>query len=535
MPQIAEIEELVTHKSLGFKHFARSHWLLALTAAVAALFVVECIVLALNWPFTKQDLTDVLQERSARSVTIGRFYRTYFPPGCVAEDIQFLHRLHKEKTPLITVRRLVMTSSWPRILTLQHKLTLVRIFDMNVTVPPSEPGQPSPVMPLTSNGKAGASVVIDRTIADGAVLKFLSKDPTKKPFTLTIDKLRLDGLGNNEPMFYRTIISNETPPGKIRSTGVFGTWNPQDPGNTPLHGAYNFDNANLAAFGGISGTLHSAGSFEGTLRRVNVSGSADIPDFKVRDTSHTRELTTGFQAVVDGIKGDTYVKSLTGHFDNTTVVFKGSVAGQEGQSGKLVSFDMAETSGRIEDLLDLFISAKLPPMTGRVTFRGHVDIPPGNAQLIERMRLQGEFGVGAGKFTDKETEADVSRLSESAEKHDKEPEKAETVLSDLKGQAIVTNGVAKLSHLTFTVPGAKANMEGTYNLVNYDVDLQGVLVTTGQPGDATTGVKSVLVKALSPFFKRKHGDKVVPFKITGNYDKPAMNLSLLNKNSGKKK
>jgi hypothetical protein len=444
----------------------------------------------------------------------------------VAEGIQFLHRAHKEKAPLITVQKLVMTTSWARLLTLQHRLTLVRIFDMHVTVPPSEPGKPNPIMPLTYSGKGGASIVVDRTVADGAVLDFLSKEPEKKPFRLMIDKLRLDGLGNNEPMFYRTIISTQVPPGKIRSTGVFGTWNPKDPGSTPLHGTYQFENANLAAFGGISGTLFATGKFQGTLKHVNVDGTTDIPNFKVTDTSHTRRLSTQFEAVVDGTKGDTFLSNVTAHFDNTTAYFKGSVAGQEGKSGKFVSLDMSEPSGRLEDLLNLFISAKMPPMTGSVIFRGHIDLPPGPTQFVERMRLQGDFGVAAGKFTDKGTEVDISRLSESADKHAKgqRPENPETVLSDLKGHAVANNGVATLSDLSFTVPGAQATLDGTYNLVNYKIDLHGMLTTTGQPGDATTGFKSFLVKAITPFFKRKHSEKVMPFKITGNYANPAVDL-----------
>ncbi|HTU47775.1 MAG TPA: AsmA-like C-terminal region-containing protein [Bryobacteraceae bacterium] len=526
MPQTAVAEARVPEEPVPQRHLRRRHWLLLGVGILVAFFATECIVLALNWPFNKQNLIDILQERSARTVTIDRFYRTYFPPGCVAEHIQFLHRVHKERTPLITVQGLVMTTSWARLLALQHRLTLVRIFDMHVTVPPSEPGKPNPIMPLTYSEKGGASIVVDRTIADGAVLDFLSKDPGKKPFRLVIDKLRLDGLGNNEPMFYRTIISNEMPPGKIRSTGVFGTWNPKDPGSTPLHGTYRFDDANLAAFGGVSGTLFSTGKFSGTLRHVNVDGTTDIPNFKVTDTSHSRRLSTQFQAVVDGTKGDTFLNNVTAHFDSTTVYFKGSVAGQEGQGGKLVSLDMSEPSGRIEDLLDLFISAKTPPMTGSVVFRGHVDLPPGPAQLVERMKLRGDFGVAAGKFTDKGTEGDITRLSDSAEKHAKgqKQEDPETVLSDLKGHAVADDGVATLSNLSFTVPGASATLHGTYNLVNYKIDLHGVLFTTGQPGDATTGFKSFFVKAITPFFKRKHAAKVVPFKITGNYSNPRMDL-----------
>ena len=80
--------------------------------AVAALAVIYIAVIAANWPFTQQAVIDALQERSLRTVTIGHFSRTYFPPGCTAEDIRFLHRKHKEKQPLITVGKLVLVTSY---------------------------------------------------------------------------------------------------------------------------------------------------------------------------------------------------------------------------------------------------------------------------------------------------------------------------------------------------------------------------------------------------------------------------------------
>jgi hypothetical protein len=70
-------------------------------------------IIAMNWPFTQRAVIDVLQQRSLRAVTIGRFDRTYFPPGCIAEDVRFLHRKHREKPPLITVRKLVLATNYP--------------------------------------------------------------------------------------------------------------------------------------------------------------------------------------------------------------------------------------------------------------------------------------------------------------------------------------------------------------------------------------------------------------------------------------
>jgi hypothetical protein len=506
--------------------FRRIRWRLWIPAALGTLALIYIVVIALNWPFTQQAVIDALQERSLRTVTIGHFYRTFFPPGCTAEDIRFQHRKHKEKAPLITVRKLVLVTTYLRIATLQERLSLVRIMDMHVTVPPSEPGQPNSVMPLTYS-KSAPSIKIDRIIADGAVLDFLSKTGTK-PYRLMIDKLRLDGIGNNLPMAYKTLISNETPPGKIRSSGVFGTWNPKDPGSTPLHGNYTFENANLAAFGGISGTLFSSGNFQGTLREVRVQGTAKVPNFKIYDTSHERQLAVAYHAIVDGTKGDTKLEEVSARFDRTTAEFKGSVAGSGQASGKIASIDMWTNNGRVEDILRLFISAKTAPLTGAFTFAGHVDIPPGPGPFLRRIKMSGDFGVAGGKFANRETESDLTRLSDSAEKHhDSAAEQpAVSVLSDLKGHGSAVNGIATLTNISFSMPGAKARMHGTYGLIDYKVDLHGTLLTTGNPSDATTGFKAFMVKVITPVFKKKHSAKLVPFKITGSYSNVNMSLDL---------
>jgi hypothetical protein len=495
-------------------------WRLWLPVLLIAGAIVYIAVIAMNWPFREQAVINVLEQRSLRTVTVGRFYRTYFPPGCTAEDVRFLHRKHKEKQPLITVQKLVLVTGYSRILLLQDRLSLVRVTDMHVTVPPTAPGQPNPVMPLTYT-KSAPSIKIDRIIADGSILDFLSSQTDKKPYRLVIDKLRLDGIGNNLPMPYNALISNQMPPGKIRSAGVFGTWNPKDPGSTPVQGNYSFEKANLGVFGGLSGTLFSSGSFRGTLREIGVRGTADVPDFKVQDASHQRELRVAYRAAVNGTNGDTKLEEVTARFDETTAYFRGLVAKGGGGDGKTAAIDMWTERGRVEDILRLFISAKTAPMSGAFTFSGHAEIPPGPEPFLRRLKLTGDFGVAGGKFANARTESDLTRLSDSSHQSNEQPSEqpAGNVLSDLKGHGVAENGMATLSNVSFTIPGAKTWIHGTYGLIDYKVDLRGTLLTTGSPSKATTGFKSLVVKVITPLFKKKHEQKLVPIKLTGSYSK----------------
>jgi hypothetical protein len=140
--------------------------------------------------------------------------------------------------------------------------------------------------------------------------------------------------------------------------------------------------------------------------------------------------------------------------------------------------------------------------------------------------MSGDFGIVRVKFANTETEGILTRLSDSSEKHrENAPEKpSANVLSDLKGHGSAVNGTAMLSNVSFTIPGAKAWIHGTYGLIDYKLDLLGTLLTTGDPSDAATGFKSLMIKVITPFFKKKHAAKVIPFRITGSYSN--MNVSL---------
>jgi AsmA-like C-terminal region len=508
----------------------RWHWWHLPPGLLIAAFIGYLIFIALNWPFKEQSVINVLQEASLRTVKIGSFHKTFFPPGCVAEQVQFQHHIRKDKPPIIYIQTLTVHGSYWGLLTGQYRLALVKVVHMHVTVPPPlVNGKPDPIMPLNHTDNSVKTLRIDKIVADGAVLDFMHQDGGQ-PYKLTIEKLAMFDVSNNSTIHYKTILWNELPPGKIRSAGVFGPWNPTDPAATPLSGTYTYQDANLGVFKELSGTMQAQGTFSGKLGEIQTKGTVDVAKFHVADTSHFRELKAAFQARVDGKNGDTTLDDVRAQFDHSALLVKGAVAGQEGRKGKTISLDLICGSGRIEDILDLFIEARRAPMTGALQMKAHVDVPPGKSGFLTRLRMSGDFGVENSKFTDKETQSDLNRLSESAEKKKDAAEGDELALSNLKGHGEIRNGVATLSQLHFNVPGATAVMSGTYSLINYDVNLHGELFTDGKPWQATTGFKSWVLRAITPFLKKKQNMRVVPFRITGNYSKTNVGLDLGSKN-----
>src|SRR5581483_4558340 len=311
-------------------------------------------------------------------------------------------------------------------------------------------------------------------------------------------------VGASAAMRYEATLRISRPPGEIQSTGKFGPWNARDPGQTALSGSFNFNNANLGVSRLVSGILTARGSFSGVLGQVQVTGKTDIPDFHVSGSGHKVGLATDFQATVNGTDGDTFLRTVRARFDKTTVTGNGGVVGKPGRKGKTVDVQLDTSDGRIDDVLRLFIEAKQAPMDGALSMRAHVVVPPGQEDFLKKMVATGEFGIRGGHFTEADKQTPINHLSESAQGEKKKTmeEDSRIVLSNLRGHVAAKNGVAVLSGVSFDVPGARARLDGTFNLVTKQVDLHGVLATTGSLSDASSGFKAVVLKAITPFYKK---------------------------------
>ena len=192
--------------------------------------------------------------------------------------------------------------------------------------------------------------------------------------------------------------------------------------------------------------------------------------------SHQVQLRTQFHAVVNGENGHAPAEP-TVTFWKTNVWSQGSVAGSAGQTGKTASIELAAKDGRIQDLLLLFARSERAPMSGIVSFHAKVSIPPGKRPFLKKVELQGDFGIDAGTFTNFDMQGRVNDLSDGAlggqdhHKTEKDEDGPATVLSDLKGHVVLRDGTARLSDLSFSVPGALARLHGTYNLITEQIDL----------------------------------------------------------------
>lgn len=498
----------------------------AIIVLVAALlFIVAAAVFYTKfWPFSREEVLQDLKEATDSTVTAQSYHPTYFPPGCVLYGVEFRHG--SRQTKLIEIQKLRVRGSYMGMLR-RHVPQMVAE-GAHVFIAPF--GSNEPFHTTHSN------IVVDELVANDGYVEFQSKEPREKPLRFAIHEATFTGVRWDQALHYHLKFRNPSPPGEITADGKFGPSRDDHTEETPFSGAYTFEHADLGVYGGIDGTLSAKGSFEGVLKQLRVTGSTDTPDFHVQSSHNKFHLTTKFDADVSGLNGDTFLKSVEAHFGRTTLSAQGSIAHIHGQKGKYTRIRFSAGRGRIEDILGLFTTDP-SPMAGVTSLTATTEVPPGDGPFLQKVRLEGAFGIAQGSFTKPETQQDVNELSAGArgDKKDDPP----TVMTDLKGSVQLAEGIAHFSDLSFGIPGAEARLHGTYGVEEpYRINLHGQMRLETKISKTTSGMKSFLLKIIDPIFKKKKKGEIVPVHVLGTYEKPDFGLDLgnnqdQNKNSKK--
>jgi len=492
---------------------------------LVVLFVIggATVLVSSHWPFTRQTIVRALQEKFSSTVELKAFHGTYFTPGCVAEGVTFRRNSDRNAPPIATIEKLTVQGSYWGLFSSPKRVRRIRVEGLHIFVSPRSESTGNEARPAGSLERF--ALIIDEIIADGAVVEFASDEPGTEPLKFEIHKLTLNSVADDRPMSFHAALLNATPPGEIRADGQFGPLGSQRVGRTILSGSYTFQHADLGVFPGIGGTLSSTGTFNGVLERIEVEGNTDAPDFRVTRSNHAVHLKTQFHAVVNGMDGDVALQSVHAQFERTSLVSQGEVANKAGLEGKNVSLGATELQGRIQDWLHLLSNTDRPPLTGAMNFRVKVLVPPGKRDFIERVNLQGDFGIDAASFTRSTTQEHVDTLSQVAQ-GEKENDDPASVIENLKGHVALKDAIATFSDLSFSVPGAVAHVHGTYGLLTEKVNLRGTLKVDNKLSKGSKGMKSFLLKVLEPFLKKKNAGDIVPIKIGGTFRHPSYGLDL---------
>ena len=401
---------------------------------------------------------------------------------------------------------------------------------LTVNIPPKSDRQQ-----MTSMRKRGGrmSITVDRFVCADTRLIINTDKPGKPPLEFDIGDLRMKDIGPGQPLRFDATLVNPKPVGNIKSTGVFGPLNEENPRASAVGGDYSFTQADLGTIKGISGILSSTGKYAGTLGRIEVEGQTDTPDFRIAISGHPVPLHTDFHALVDGTDGDTYLDPVKARVLHSSFTAKGKIVRMKNPQGHDIELNVVLGRSTIEDLLKLGVKTDPPIMTGTVAMQTKLSLPAGPADVTNRLKLAGSFHIPEGFFTNEKLQGRIDSLSMRSRGKPKDKDKEEqgpvSVRSDLQGTFELDRGILSFSYLHFQVPGTHADMTGEYSLDGNTFDFHGLLRLDAKLSQMTTGWKSILLKPVDPFFQKHGAGAEVPFRVTGTRSEPRFGLDFNHK------
>ncbi len=376
-------------------------------------------------------------------------------------------------------------------------------------------------------------LVVNEIDADDALIVLLRKpeDADKPPNEFDVHQLVLKSFRFDRPAAFHGLLTNPKPKGEIDCDAQFGPWNAEVPSQPPLSGTYTFHDVDLGTLKGLNGIRSSKEKYSGPLDYLNVEGTTDTPDFALRTSDHPVALHTDFVALVDGTNGNTALTSVTARFLHTVIEVQGAVVDLDpAVKGRTIILDATSNHARVEDLLALAVKSGRPVMTGAASLKTKILIPERDEDLVDRLQLEGQFGLGHVKFPNPATQERVDMLSRKGQGRPQDADISEEV-SNFQGRFTVSNAEARFSDLEFAVEGASVSLAGAYNLDSGELDFRGHLETNAKLSQTMNGWKSVMRKPFDRFFRGPNGGAQIPIRITGTRRNPSFGTDFHDKDN----
>ena len=494
-------------------------WILVvILAALAVIAVIVGLVMERAEPILRSRVIETLSTRFESKVELNTFRVSLFPALQVSGvGLRIFGQTEGHQPaiqPMIEVVEFRFGTGIRDLFRSPAHVNTVYVKGLELNLPPKqERAQMKSLAPKGGN----ITIVVDNLVADTAQLVMNTDKPGRLPLVFAVQRLKMTRIGPNEPMHFEADLVNPKPVGNIHTSGNFGPWQADSPRDTPIQGGYSFSHADLSTIKGIGGILSSTGKYAGTLDHILVDGTTDTPDFSIAICGRPVPLHTDFHAVVDGTSGDTYLQPLHAKLVDSWLDATGSVVRTKDPPGHRVELDVAIDHGKVEDLLKLAVERDPPFMRGSVQLKTKFELPPGEPDIADRIKLAGSFQMAKTSFTNAEVQDKVDAISMRSQGKPKlaEDNIPDNVKSELSGTFRLLEGLLSFSRLQFQIPGTELNLTGNYNLDGNQFDFRGKVRMDAKVSQMVSGWKSILLKPVDPFFHKNGAGTEVPVKITG--------------------
>jgi AsmA-like C-terminal region len=429
--------------------------------------------------------------------------------------------------PLISLKNFSFHADWAGLFEKPMHVGTVHVTGMAIEIPPKEMRAQAP---KGQRHLGQIRIVVDEIVCDDSRLVIGTLKPGKDPQDYELSHIVLRDVGPEKPWGYNATLVNSIPKGDIHAKGTFGPWNNDSPGDSAVTGRYTFDHADLNTIKGIGGILSSVGDFTGQLNDITVDGTTETPDFSLDTANHAMPLHTKFHAIVDGTSGDTYLQPVQARLGGSDFSCSGAVINVKGK-GHIIDLDVNVPNGRVQDFLELGVKTTPVVMTGRLTMKAKLHIPPGKESVTRKIGLKGGFTLREIHFTNPEMQDKVDMFSLRAQGNPKDAKPgAEDVRSQMVGQFVMGGGTLSFSNLNYTLPGADVTLKGEYTLSGDKFEFAGNVKTDAKVSQMVASKwKSLLLKPVDPFFKKDGAGAEIPVQVSGTRSAPKFGLDLHHK------
>jgi AsmA-like C-terminal region len=492
------------------------------TFGIVAAAMVGVHLMFYFWPFRYREVHPLLEQIFESQVEVHGYHRTYFPhPGFVADHVTFYRHGDRSIPPLATIDRMQVVGHWTTLLFHPHRLNQILLGGLHVQIPP--PGTKARGMDFDGGviSTSQSEMQIETIGANGTTLDFLQRG--QPPVRFQFAELQIHDVEKNRPLQFDVRVKMPGPPGTVVAQGRLGPFRTTSYATTPMAGTYQLLEADLSRLAGVSGHATAEGRFGGTFAHVDVQGKAAIPDFRA-GSAHQMRFDSSYHLMVNGNNGDVQIVSAEVKSGASTIAASGSVAG----SPKKVDVTLATTNGDVNGLLRIVEEAN-PSVAGQISFHAAVQYSAGPGPFLKRVQLQGKAALDGIHFVTPTEKQKMDAFSERVSKNSPQDAKSDppAVTAEAESDTKFKNGMAYFPDIRFRMPGARAHLHGTFNLLNAKVHLTGKVALQRSLPHAETGWKAVLLKPLAPFFRHKRAGAVVPIAVTGTAQQPKIGEDLL--------
>jgi len=462
-------------------------------------------------------------------VELGAVHFNWIPLRLQGRDLTVRHRGRRDIPPLLVVSSFTVDLQ-PADL---WSTTVERVWvdGLEIHIPPKDASTGQRPIPRPSKDSTAdaddddGGLVVRNLVATNTRLAVVPREPGKNAKVWDIFELNMRNLRGGEPATFTAALINPIPYGTIETTGTFGPWQSEAPGESPLGGEYTFA-ADLGTIEGLAGQVTATGAMDGTLDQITTRGETHTPNFRLTELDGVSlPLNTSYEALVDGTKGDVELKRVDVQLGKSRMQARGLIEGTKGIKGKRVVVNLKSKATDLGELLRFSSKAGRPPADGVLTIDVALDLPQGKSPILERLALEGSVRADRVKFSSDAVQDKIDELSRRGQGRPDDTA-IDEVASKMSTKFVLNKGVFTYRGLTFNVTGAAIRLDGTHSLRSKAVDLAGVVLLNATVSQTQQGFKSWLLKPFDPLFRKNGAGTRLVITVAGTQDQPKVGLEI---------